>query len=212
MQVVEKKTRTRGRYHHGDLHAALIDAGFALLQMKTVEEFSVAEAARSAGVSSAAPYRHFADRNDYLTHIAAAGFDRLLADMQVALEDCEPGSIESLIAIGCTYIQFGANHPELFHLMWGTHRHLDIGDVKHEAAMRAYGAFIQTMQAAMQRHGFGDADPHSFGAPLWAMVHGFAALLIGRNPKVDPDMDRMRQRVDVSTRAYFDGMTGKQAP
>jgi len=196
----------RTRYHHGDLRAALIEATLGLIEEKRAEEVSVADAARAVGVSGAAPYRHFRDREDLMAHVAAEGFRRLGAETRAASDAHAPGAIEGLIDSGVAYVAFGARHPELFHLMWGAARPEGAGEVALRAGEGCYGVFISTLSAIMQARGLAGRDPHAFGAPLWAMVHGFAALLIGRNEKLDRDMGAIRDRIDEATRAYFAGM------
>jgi len=198
--------KRRARYHHGDLRAALIEAATRIITRKRVEDFRVADAAREIGVSSGAPYRHFRDRDELLAHVAARGFEELSAATQAAVSRHPPGAIEGLIAGGCAYVEFVSGRPELFHLMWGAARpHCDI-DIARETGARCYGVFIDTLSRIMAERGLGHLDPHAFGAPLWAMVHGFASLLIGRNENLEQDMEVLRGRIDRATRAYFAGV------
>lgn len=198
--------RRRARYHHGDLRAALIEAATRIITRKRVEDFTVADAARELGVSSGAPYRHFKDRDDLLGHVAACGFEELSARTQAAVSRHPPGSVEGLIAGGCAYVDFVSGRPELFHLMWGAARPHGANDVAHEAGSRCYGVFIDTLGRIMAERGMGHLDPHAFGAPLWAMVHGFASLLIGGNVNMEQDLTVLHERIARATRAYFDGM------
>ena len=200
------RTDTNGRsYHHGDLKAALIDATIDLIREKRVEDVSVADAARAAGVSSGAPYRHFKDRDELLAHVAAEGFRRLNARKEEGFGQHPKDSIESLIAGGCNYTEFGADNPELFHLMWSAARHDDSTDVAHRAGEAAYGGFIDELTGIMRAQGLEHLDPHIFGAPLWAMVHGFASLLIGKPTQLDGSRAAIRERIADATWAYFNG-------
>ncbi|MEL6265770.1 MAG: TetR/AcrR family transcriptional regulator [Pseudomonadota bacterium] len=192
-------------YHHGDLKSALIDATIELIRHRRVEEVSVADAARAAGVSSGAPYRHFKDRDELLAHVAAEGFRRLNAAKIAGFGAEEKDSVESLIAGGWNYTKFGVDNPELFHLMWSAARHQDTVDVARVAGQTAYMRFIEDLTGVMRANGLGDLDPHRFGAPLWAMVHGFASLLIGKPTMLDGDRDAIRQRISDATYAYFEG-------
>lgn len=198
------ETNTRS-YHHGDLKAALIDATIDLIRKKRVEDVSVADAARAAGVSSGAPYRHFKDRDELLAHVAAEGFRRLNAMKEQGFGQHSKDSIESLIAGGSNYTEFGVDNPELFHLMWSAARHDDTTDVAHKAGEAAYNGFIEELTGIMKAEGLAHLDPHAFGAPLWAMVHGFASLLIGKPTMLDTDPNWIRQRISQATWAYFKG-------
>jgi AcrR family transcriptional regulator len=195
----------RAPYHHGDLRAALIEAATRLIREGRVETFTVAEAARAAGVSSGAPYRHFADRDALLDEVAAAGFERLSAESDAAMAAHPRGSLDSLIAGGCAYVAFGASEPELFHLMWGATRPHAEGGVATRTGSRCYAAFIANLTEVMAAQGLGDRDPHDFGAPLWGMVHGFASLLIGRNSMFVADLAEVQAKVGRATRAYVAG-------
>ncbi|MEM8576048.1 MAG: TetR/AcrR family transcriptional regulator [Pseudomonadota bacterium] len=200
------KTETSARsYHHGDLKAALIDATIELIREKRLEDVSVADAARAAGVSSGAPYRHFKDRDELLAHVAAEGFRRLNAQKEEGFGRHPKDSIESLIAGGCNYTEFGADNPELFHLMWSAARHNDTTDVAHQAGEAAYNGFIEELTGIMRAQGLGHLDPHKFGAPMWAMVHGFASLLIGKPTMLDGSREAIRERISDATWAYFNG-------
>ncbi|MEM0942420.1 MAG: TetR/AcrR family transcriptional regulator [Pseudomonadota bacterium] len=212
MTEPDGKLENARSYHHGDLKAALIDATIDLIRERRVEEVSVADAARAAGVSSGAPYRHFKDRGELLAHVAAEGFNRLNAAKTAGFGAHPQDSIESLIAGGWNYTEFGADNPELFHLMWSAARHDDTTDVAHLAGEAAYGSFIEDLTRVMQAQGLGHLDPHTFGAPLWAMVHGFASLLIGKPKSLDSGREAIRQRITDATYAYFDGMLGKAPP
>lgn len=196
-------------YHHGDLKAALIDATIDLIRTRRVEEVSVADAARAAGVSSGAPYRHFKDRNELLAHVAAEGFRRMNAAKDAGFKTHPRDTVESLIAGGWNYTEFGADNPELFHLMWSAARHEDTVDVARVAGQAAYLGFIEELTGIMQARGLGHLDPHKFGAPLWAMVHGFASLMIGKARMLDPERDAIREQITKATWAYFIGTESK---
>ena len=196
----------RARYHHGGLREALIDASLRLIEETRVEKFSVAHAARAAGVSSGAPYRHFTDRDDLLDHVAAAGFATLRAQTDDAFGAYPEGSIDGLIAGGCAYIAFSARRPELFHLMWGATRPHAQDGVAVRTGSACYESFIAHLSRVLASQGLGRLDPHAVATPLWAMVQGYASLLIGRNPRLDGREDAIRAQVDRATRAYFLGL------
>ena len=203
--MVAAANRAGRSYHHGDLKTALVEATIELIREKRLEEVSVADAARKAGVSSGAPYRHFKDRDELLAHVAAEGFRRLNAAKEAAFARHPKASIASLIAGGCAYTEFGADNPELFHLMWSAARHEDTIDAARVAGQAAYMGFIEELTGIMQAQGLTALDPHGFGAPLWAMVHGFASLLIGKPTMLDSDRQAIRDRIAEATQAYFKG-------
>ncbi|MEM1345141.1 MAG: TetR/AcrR family transcriptional regulator [Pseudomonadota bacterium] len=200
---------TRNRYHHGDLRAALIEAATRIITKKRVEDFKVADAAREIGVSSGAPYRHFKDKDDLLAHVAAAGFEALSCTTQNAIRRHPEGSVEGLIDGGCAYVTFVSSRPELFHLMWGAARPHGHNDIARETGTRCYLIFMDSLKKVMETRGLGHLEPHAFGAPLWAMVHGFASLVIGENDNLERTPEALRRHITSATRAYFDGSAAK---
>ena len=159
-----RKSRARRPYHHADLRPALLAAARRLLERSGPEALSLREAARRAGVSHNAPYRHFRDRDALLAALAAEGFDELAARMKVAGEAAGP---RRLGAIGAAYVRFALESPGLFRLMFG-------GAVRGrdhpELAASADRAFALLQGEA------GGAPARPIAA--WATVHGLAHLLL----------------------------------
>ncbi|MCD2195447.1 TetR/AcrR family transcriptional regulator [Actinomycetospora endophytica] len=100
----------RGRYHHGDLAATLVDAGLAQLAETGVAAFSVSEVARRVGVSTAAPYRHFADRDRFLAAVVTRAADALAAGIARALDEAGPDPRERLAAAAGAYTETVSVH------------------------------------------------------------------------------------------------------
>src|SRR6202047_707696 len=101
-------SRDRGPrgYHHGNLKEALIQAALDLIAQKGPGGFTFAEAARSAGVSPAAPYRHFRDRDELLANIAQRGFEQFEARLNAAWDDGRPDTITAFERLGKAYLAF----------------------------------------------------------------------------------------------------------
>jgi AcrR family transcriptional regulator len=211
--MTKRATAARPRYHHGDLRAALIEAATRLVSENRVETFSVADAARAAGVSSGAPYRHFADRDDLLDHVAATAFDRMHDQTMEAMAAEPPGSLESVVAGGYAYVAFAAENPELFHLMWGATRPHGPSNAAQGSGQQCHAGFIEVFTKVMEAQGLGGLDPYEFSMPLWAMVHGYASLLLGPAEKVPREPEAIRAMIDVAVRAYFAGrLAARRAP
>jgi AcrR family transcriptional regulator len=106
-----------GRYHHGDLRAALIDTAVEIIGERGVRGFSLAEASRRLGVASSAPYAHFADRDDFLAAVAVHGYEifntRFLPEM-----DQFPDPAERLAAGVRAYVRFAGTHRSLFEVIF----------------------------------------------------------------------------------------------
>jgi AcrR family transcriptional regulator len=170
MNEVRRKTG----YHHGDLRQQLVAATRALVEEKGPDLFSVSEAARAAGVSTAAPYRHFGDRTEMLVAVALEGMAEMTAAFEAAAEGKMPGSDEAISAIGEAYVRYAEAHPGVFRMMFA-------GDHKTEALEEAgHSCYAVVLGQIACRLGKTDVDDEvkRAGFPLWTFVHGLAFLLI----------------------------------
>ena len=115
--------KTKDSYHHGDLRAALITAGEAVLAETGVDGFSLRSVAKRVGVSHSAPAHHFGDAKGLLDALATEGFRRFLAAME-ARQAAEPSAEprKKLLASGLGYLDFAVSSPALFRLMFATER------------------------------------------------------------------------------------------
>ncbi len=157
---------TSRQYHHGDLRSALVAAGSKLLEKQGLAALSLREAARRAGVSHNAPYRHFADREALLAAVAEDGF-RLLA---LRLEEAGRGGGREM---GEAYVKFALEHPQLFRLMFGGQIQIDRYPALREQAARAHGALSKALSGVGS-----ERDAANAAAAAWSLVHGLAQLLL----------------------------------
>ena len=151
-------------YHHGDLRAALLDAADTLLDQGGDGAVSLREAARMAGVSPTAAYRHFADKDALLAALSLRGFEAFGAAMQAAIAR---GDAAPYVARGRAYVRFALARPGRFRLMFGP---LLARSAAHPALNAASRASFDALRATT-----GDRDAALRG---WAMVHGLAHLLL----------------------------------
>ncbi len=170
-----------GRYHHGDLRAALLREAEAELEEKGVEAFSLRGVAKRAGVSHAAPAHHFGDTAGLLTALAAEGFARFLAVKEARMaQESEPRG--RFIAAGLGYLDFALAHPALFRLMFASAR-LDWTDpalcAAGEAVFDLLGANVLATRGAAPDE---DETARLDLVAAWAMVHGLAELMIAGRP------------------------------
>ena len=159
---------TAKAYHHGDLRDALVRAALEILEDSTVTEVSVRAAARRAGVSTGAPYRHFADRDALLSAVAAVGY-RELAGALVAAHPA-PKTADDLADIAVAYVQFALTRPGLFRVMFA--EGCDRADPDRVAAVAAITEYVKTI--AQQVVPIVDSEP--LATAMWALVHGLAFL------------------------------------
>ncbi len=166
-------------YHHGDLRAGLIAAVRELVELHGPDGFSVAEAARRAGVSSAAPYKHFRDRPEILRAVAGEALDRLRAAMEAGAARHPPGSLEAIAAIGEAYVAFARSGPGVFRLVFGlTEGH----EGSPELMAKGEDCFAVVAAATGARLGLppGQDEVRRKAYLLWSFVHGHSFLTIDR--------------------------------
>lgn len=193
-------------YHHGALREALIEAAQQLISEKGVDGFTMADACRAAGVSTAAPYRHFADRKALVEAVAARGFDSLSVRTREARDAHPDGSIASIVAMGQAYVAFVTRDPALFQLMWGAGAPERQESPMATSGHQCFGVLLQAVDAFRRAQGLEATDTLAIAVPLWTIVHGTASLVLGeRFEKVAPgtDVDRL---VEHTTRAYLTGL------
>ena len=106
--------RAKKRFHHGDLREALIAATRDLLIEHGPDGFTLADACRRAGVTTAAPYKHFRDKQEIIEEIVARGFEELTAANAKAVAEGGPGTVAGITAIGLSYLDFAVAQPAVF--------------------------------------------------------------------------------------------------
>jgi AcrR family transcriptional regulator len=168
-----------GRYHHGDLRAALIDTAIELIGERGVRGFSLAEASRRLGVAVSAPYAHFIDRDDLLAAVAVHGYELCYADLVSGTRHVsEPA--DRLAAMARGYIRFAAEHRPLFEMLYES----GVDKASHpeiEAAERPLtDAFLGCVRALSGREGpgSGEAIAEDLAIAVEATAYGHARLLL----------------------------------
>ena len=164
-------------YHHGNLKEALIRAALELIAKKGPAGFTFAEAARWAGVSPAAPYRHFRDRDELLASVALRGFQQFEAALTQAWDDGRPNPFAAFHRLGKAYLAFARSEPAYYSAMFEAGIPLDTspelvqaGDDAFGVLRRATDALIATLPAS-QRPPVGMMALH-----VWSLSHGIASL------------------------------------
>jgi AcrR family transcriptional regulator len=158
----------KATYHHGDLRTALVRAAIELLEESGETELSLRAVARRAGVSPAAPYRHYADREALVSAVAAVGY-RELAE-RLAAAHPSPSTPEQLASVAIAYVQFALERPALFRIMFG-----EPCDRDNDERVAATAAVSQYVRAIVERT-FPPADTGALATAVWALVHGLAFL------------------------------------
>ncbi len=172
------KRRGRGRgYHHGNLKEALIVAALDLIGEKGPTGFTFAEAARSAGVSPAAPYRHFRDRDELLADVAKRGFDTFADALNSAWDEGRPDPARAFERLGHAYLAFAREEPALYSAMFESGVAISDHPELREVADRAYGVLRSASEALVATAPAKSRPPAAMVSfHVWAMAHGIASL------------------------------------
>jgi AcrR family transcriptional regulator len=173
----------RRGYHHGNLREALIDAALVLIADKGPAAFTIAEAARLAGVSPAAPYRHFRDAEALMAEVALRGFEHFTASLTAAWNDGRPDPLRAFEAVGRAYLAFARDEPAYYAAMFEARIAFDAYPALVSAGDRAFGILrdaADRLTATLPR----DRRPPSLMMALhvWAMSHGIASLFVRPAP------------------------------
>ncbi len=169
-------TLRKSGYHHGDLRAGLIEATRRLVEEKGPDGFSVADACRLAGVSTAAPYKHFKDKNEMLVAMVLEGMERHRANMHQALDGIPEGSPARVQALGREYVRFALEEHGIFRLKFGGFTERLDDERLRIAGEATFGVVLREVAVCL------NDDPSSpevrrRGVMLWSFVHGLSFLL-----------------------------------
>jgi AcrR family transcriptional regulator len=169
-------TGRRG-YHHGNLREALIRAALDLIAEKGPAGFTFADAARSAGVSSAAPYRHFRDRQALLADVARLGFELFEERLNRAWNEGRPDPFRAFENVGRAYLAFAREEPAFYSAMFEAGLPLDGDPGLRQAADGAFAVLRQAADAFCSRLPSNRRPPAlMMSLHLWALAHGIASL------------------------------------
>lgn len=167
----------RDSYHHGNLRQALIEATVGLIEQKGPMAFTLAEAARQAGVSAAAPYRHFAGREQLLEEVARVGFLDFAERLEAAFADGKPSPLSALLRMGEAYLTYAAERPGYYMAMFESGLSIAGNADLAAAAERAEDALTRAAEALFQRLPPDRRPPSGMVAHhIWAMSHGVVEL------------------------------------
>ena len=164
-------------YHHGNLKEALIRAALELIAKKGPGGFTCAEAARFAGVSPAAPYRHFRDRDELLADVAVRGFDAFAAALERAWDGGRPTPFAAFERLGRAYLAFARSEPAYYSAMFETGLPVEMSPELQAAGDRAFAVIRTAAERLIADMPPGRRPPALMMAlHIWSMAHGIASL------------------------------------
>lgn len=164
-------------YHHGNLKEELVRAALGLIREKGANGFTFAEAARMAGVSPAAPYRHFRDRDALLADVAARGFEAFALALTKAWDQGRPDAGVAFNRLGAAYLAFAHDEPAYYSAMFEAGLSLDASPELRLAADRAFQVLRHASEALIALLPPEKRPPSLMMAlHIWSLSHGVAAL------------------------------------
>ncbi len=189
----------------------MLDAALQLITRQGAEALTLRGAARRAGVSQAAPYRHFADKRALLAGVAEEGFRALTAAMRGAMAASDQNPLSRFRALGLAYVDFAVAHPAQFRVMFGRETadkepYATLRDTAAETLGLLVAALEECQRAALARAG----EPGELAVSAWAMVHGLSSLVLDGQLGA-PTRERVEQLAHAVTAILFLGL-GPERP
>lgn len=170
--------KRRDRYHHGDLERALVTAALRLIAKRGPHGFTMREAARAAGVSSGAPYRHFRDRAALLAKVAETGFLELRAALGRARAGAGGSPVAELWAMGIEHVRFATSRPHHYRVMFGPDGiEKPAHPALHRAAQDTFDLLVDTVRRCQQSGMVRGGDPVEIAIAAFSLMHGLADVV-----------------------------------
>ncbi len=177
MADVKTSVHSKKSYHHGDLRGQLLEAVRELVEEHGPDGFSISQACKRAGVSTAAPYKHFKDRHEILRGVVLLAMDRLIAAMQEGADSYPPGDPNRIAAIGRAYIDFARAEPGIFRTMFGlTESHSE--DPELTKAGASANGIVENVVGDYLELAPTHPQVKLRAYALWCFVHGHSFLLL----------------------------------
>jgi len=190
-----------GRYHHGDLKTALVDAAIEVIIERGVRGFSLAEASRRLGVTTAAPYRHFADRDALLAAVATRGVS-VFADMLAETVTTEDDPARRLAATAGTYVRFAVRQRPLFDAIYNS----GLDKTRYPELQSALEAVDALLTFVIEVCDGDEAAADALVNAVEASSHGYATLLIdGEYGESDDAVEATAAKATAAARALIAG-------
>jgi AcrR family transcriptional regulator len=174
------RARAERGYHHGNLREALIEAALRLIRERGPAGFAFVELARAAGVSPAAPYRHFRDRNALMAEVARRGYERFAAALERGWNQGRPDPVSAIENCGRAYLDFARREPAFYAAMFDATLAFDDEPDLRRAADDAFAVIRRAADAAVATVPMNRPPALMVALHLWSFAHGIASLFIGQ--------------------------------
>ncbi len=179
--AAEAFSQKKIKYHHGELRGALIESALEILEREGMESISMRTLAKATGVTQAAPYSHFRDKDELLAAVAETGFQRLALKMveEATGQTGVQARIEKLMG---AYVRFAVANKKLFQLMFS----------RELAAMKNYPTLAMTagksyslISAVLSKRDASSEDTRFLTVTIWSLCHGLTTLIVDDKIKLE---------------------------
>ncbi|MBO5246931.1 MAG: TetR/AcrR family transcriptional regulator [Eubacterium sp.] len=187
------------KYHHGDLKTQLIETGLRMISEDGIQKLSLRKLAQSCGVSEAAPYSHFKNKDDLLTAMQEYITGQLQRRLEDAYEHTEPkGSTDAILNMGKAYVMFFIEYPQYNSFLF-SHAMFRV-DLSMKGEANDFGPFRYYKEKAFEvyRQKGMDDERIKYGViSMWAQVYGIAAIASLKGVKTDFEWEDELERILV---------------
>lgn len=212
--MASSKPSKKTSYHHGNLRQSLIEVAVEFISERGKPEFTLRELAQRLGVTHAATYHHFRDKDDLLAAVAEQGYQNLgehMREVMKAHQDDHPA--EMIQHMGEEYVRFAMDNQGHFRIMFG-YKFADIDEypAMRESGQQTLGLVEELIREGQEAGIYKDsADAAELAAVSWSMVHGMSLLLISGHFADIYDEDDLEGFVLGMSRHLFSGTASKEA-
>lgn len=197
----------RRGYHHGNLREALINAALGLISEKGTAGFTFADAARAAGVSAAAPYRHFRDRDALMADVAQRGFEQLEGDLALAAAKGDQSPVAVIDRIARAYLDFTRREPAQFSAMFESGQVFTESSDVRLASDRVFNVMLDACKTLVETQPADQRAPAMMIAlHINALTHGVASLFARGDESRRPIPMPPEQLLEAGILVYLEGL------
>lgn len=201
--------KNESSYHHGDLRGALVRAGLMILREQGAHRLSLREAARIAGVSQAAPYRHFANKEALIAAIAQEGYAMLAQAIRNVVQTYRNNTEEQFHQTALVYLALALEHTDHFRLMYFSVPPLQVS--KHpdleRVSLQVFKEFISIVQRCQRERILRNGDVSQLAVVAWAGIHGLVSLIVNQKLEfMNIKSEQLHLLMRATTRNLIDGL------